>query len=224
MKTLIRIATAIDTARVQEALACNQDLWHADVSRQQNIQVQAQTQSIPLRQAVRPPGAQHLATEDIHPSQISPYAWRLPEALLLAQTLASDLGVELGRAMLIRLPSGGSVATHRDAGAYYAIRDRYHLVVAAEPDGNILGAGQEHATLRTGELWWLANKDPHWARNRSAADRIHLVFDVLPSPRWRPSDAPTDPTSTGGTQDPTPTRVDTNHLPPDPTFSTGAQP
>ena len=70
------------------------------------------------------------------------------------------------------------------------------MVVAAEPEGSILGAGQTHATLRTGELWWLANKESHWARNRSAADRIHLVFDVLPSPGWRLSDAPKDPTST----------------------------
>ena len=88
--------------------------------------------------------------------------------------------------MLIRLPAGRSVATHRDTGAYYAIRDRYHLVIASEPEGSILGAGDEHASLRTGELWWLANKEPHWATNRSAADRIHLVFDVLPSPASGP--------------------------------------
>ena len=34
--------------------------------------------------------------------------------------------------------------------------------------------------MKPGELWWLANKERHWARNLSAADRIHLIFDVLP--------------------------------------------
>ena len=34
--------------------------------------------------------------------------------------------------------------------------------------------------MKPGELWWLANKVKHWARNLSAADRIHLIFDVLP--------------------------------------------
>ena len=180
MTHLTRIESGIDTRPIRDALACNEDLWHLDTSRQQRLSVQAQTQTIGLRQADRTRAPAHLPTEEIHPSRLAPQAWRLPEAVLLAQALAADLGVELARAMLVRLPPGASVGTHRDHGTYYAIRDRYHLVIASEPGGSIVGAIDREVEMHPGELWRLPNKELHWARNLSHHDRIHLIFDVLP--------------------------------------------
>ena len=192
MSSLARIATGIDTSHIRDALACNEDLWHLDTRRQDSIDVQRATQTIPLREADRSRVPAHLATEDVHPSRLTAHAWRLPEAVLLAQALAAELGVELARSMLVRLPPGRSVGKHRDHGAYYAIRNRYHVVIASEPGGSILGAVDREVEMRPGELWALPNKKLHWARNLSPADRTHLIFDVLPSAGDRlPTDSQT---------------------------------
>lgn len=180
MRPLNQIARDIDTGPILEALRCDEDLWHLDTSRQRNIHVQRQTQSIALRRVRRTPENRHLRTEDIHASELAPHAWRIPEAVLLCHALAQPLGVELGRAMLVRLPAGGTVAAHRDAGAYYAIRDRYHLVVANKPNGSILRVTGDEEDLAPGSLWQIDNKRIHSARNQSEADRVHLIFDVLP--------------------------------------------
>ena len=180
MKHLKRIEIGIDTHPIRDALACNEDLWHLDTRRQRRIDAQAQTEVIPLRSADRARAPMHLRTEDVHSSILAPHAWRTPDAVLLVQALAADLGVELGRAMLVRLPPGGTVGTHRDDGEYYAIRDRYHLVVESEPNGSILGVDDEHVAMEPGELWRFDNKQPHWARNLGSTNRVHLIFDVLP--------------------------------------------
>ena len=150
MTHLTRIESGIDTRPIRDALACNEDLWHLDTSRQQRVSVQAQTQTIGLRQADRTRAPAHLPTEEIHPSR------------------------------LVRLPPGASVGTHRDHGAYYAIRDRYHLVIESEPGGSIVGAIDREVEMHPGDLWRLPNKELHWARNLSHHDRIHFIFDVMP--------------------------------------------
>ena len=116
----------------------------------------------------------------MHPSRLSDHAWRFPEAVLLCDALAEELQGELGRALIVRLRPGGEVLPHIDDGSYYAIRDRYHLPIASKPGGSILGTSREEVEMKPGELWWLPNKQRHWARNLSATDRIHLIFDVLP--------------------------------------------
>ena len=193
MKHLKRIEAGIDTGPIRDALACNEDLWHLDASRQRTIGVQNQTQTIYLRRAVRDLREPFPLTQNVHASELAPHAWRLPEAVLLCQALADDVGVELGRAMLVRLPPGASVGTHRDDGAYYAIRDRYHLVVDSEPKGSILGVDDERAEMEPGELWRFDNKQYHWARNLGSIDRIHLIFDVLPHVAARAPSIPSRP-------------------------------
>ena len=191
MQPLKQIARDVDTRPILKALHCDEDLWHLDTSRQRNIHVQRQTQSIALRRALRTPENRHLRTEDIHASELAPHAWRIPEAVLLCHALARPLGVELGRAMLVRLPAGGAVAAHQDAGAYYAIRDRFHLAVGNEPGGSILRVSDQEVDLPLGSLWQIDNKQPHSARNYSTAERIHLIFDVLPRRGDRPIEYPT---------------------------------
>ena len=70
---------------------------------------------------------------------------------------------------------------HVDAGEYYRIRDRYHLVLRSAL-GSPLTAGEETVTMREGELWAFDNKARHEARNPSPEPRVHLIFDVLPPP------------------------------------------
>ncbi len=41
-------------------------------------------------------------------------------------------------------------------------------------------SGDEAVRMRTGELWWLNNKQFHEAHNESDEWRIHYIFDLLP--------------------------------------------
>jgi len=42
-------------------------------------------------------------------------------------------------------------------------------------------AGGECVVMREGELWAFNNKAEHDARNPTDEQRVHLIFDVLPS-------------------------------------------
>ena len=82
--------------------------------------------------------------------------------------------------MLVALLPKRKVAPHVDLGAYYRIRDRFHLVLAS-PGGSPVTAGDETIVMRPGELWAFDNKKRHWASNPSDEPRVHLIFDVRPS-------------------------------------------
>lgn len=68
-----------------------------------------------------------------------------------------------------------------DAGVYYRVRDRFHLVLKSRA-GSPLTAGDETVVMREGELWTFDNKAVHEARNPTGEPRVHLIFDVLPGP------------------------------------------
>lgn len=199
MQYLTQVAAGVDTRPIREALACNEDFWYLARRRVLVDTRPSGTHTIFLRGPDRTGVPPTVFDEEIHPSRIAPHAWRLPEPLLLAQTLAEDLGGELCRALLVRLPPGGTVGTHRDYGAYFAIRNRYHLAIANEPNGSLLRVRDEEVDLPLGSVWQIANKEPHAARNRSNADRIHLIFDLLPpmAARRRETRAERHPTLTG---------------------------
>jgi hypothetical protein len=89
---------------------------------------------------------------------------------------------DLGRAMLVRLKPMGRVYPHVDKGAYYAVRDRYHLVIQSK-GGSPMASAEETVILQEGELWCFDNKSMHSAMNPSADWRVHLIFDLSPRER-----------------------------------------
>ena len=90
----------------------------------------------------------------------------------------------LARVTIVSLKPDSQVYRHYDAGTYYARRDRYHLVLQS-PAGSRMVSGDEECVWHKGELWWFDNKAMHEAFNPSdGAERIHVIFDVLPNPPW----------------------------------------
>ena len=177
----LRIATGIDVAPFLSELSAAPELWHADTSRQRNVRCQRDTLNIFLRVAKKPlpPGARN--ANDVHESRIARAAARFPHALAFCQRTASRQGGKLGRATLVALQPHGWVRPHVDAGAYYRVRDRLHLVLKSR-DGSPLTSGGETVVMREGELWAFDNKSPHAARNPTEQPRVHLIFDILPAP------------------------------------------
>jgi len=87
------------------------------------------------------------------------------------------------RAQIVVLEPRKEVYPHADWGLYYALRDRYHLVLASE--GSVMIAGTEEKIFKTGDVFFYPNKVRHGARNDSNGDRTHLIFDILPKSKWR---------------------------------------
>lgn len=177
----VRIATGIDVTPFLSELAADPEMWLANTSRQRKVGCQRDTQNIFLRVAKKPlpPGARN--ANDVHGSRVTRVASLFPTALAFCQRVANLQGGELGRATLVALQPQGWVRPHVDAGAYYRIRDRFHLVLRS-PEGSPLTARDETVVMREGELWAFDNKSEHDARNPADAPRVHLIFDVLPPP------------------------------------------
>ncbi len=176
-----RIATGIDVAPLLSELAVAPEAWLADTSRQRKVRCQRDTQNIFLRVAKKPlpPGARN--ANDVHESRTTRSAARFPRALAFCEGIAALQEGELGRATLVALQPRGWVRPHIDAGAYYRIRDRFHVVLRSR-EGSPLTSGGETVVMREGELWAFDNKAEHDARNPTDEPRIHLIFDVLPAP------------------------------------------
>lgn len=177
----IRMAENVDTSPLLAELDAAPEMWLADTSRQRRVRCQRNTRNIFLRAPRKPlpPGARN--ANDVHESRTAPAAGRFPRTLAYCESIAGALGGTLGRATLVALLPRSRVFPHVDAGAYYRIRDRLHLVLKS-PGGSPLTAEGETVVMRPGELWAFDNKARHWARNPADEPRVHLIFDILPAP------------------------------------------
>jgi len=177
MKFFRRIRAGVDVAPLLQEIAQNDEAWLADTSRQDNIQVQRDTNTIFLSRAVRRPD---LNVNENQESELTPAAKLFPTALAFMQEIAAEMNATLSRATIVRLKPKSQVYPHVDAGSYYFLRDRYHLVLRSKA-GSVLMSGDEQVRMQEGELWWFNNKQYHEAYNESDEWRIHYIFDLLPN-------------------------------------------
>jgi hypothetical protein len=127
----------------------------------------------------------------VHESRWTSLSAQFPATVAFIEEFAAQQRGTPGRARFALLPPGKTVLPHMDRGEYYRLRDRYHLVIRSE-HGSVLNAGDESVRMQEGELWWFDNKAIHDACNDSDADRIHLIFDLLPDD-VQPSGVSEDP-------------------------------
>jgi len=168
----------VDTSAVRQELIAHDDAWLVETGRQIRAPAQKDTNAIPLR-GLRRSAICRRRRRDVHESRYTGISTRFPETVQLIESLAIELGGELGRAKLAQVPPGKKVLPHVDRGEYYRLRNRHHLVIRSET-GSPLQAGGEEVRMQEGELWWFDNHVLHAAHNDSTANRVHLIFDVLP--------------------------------------------
>ena len=180
-KHFTRIADSVAVGPFLAELDAAPEMWLANTSRQRNVRCQRHTQSIFLRAPKKPlpPGAKN--ANDVHESRVARAARKFPRTLAFCERISNELDASLGRATLVALLPESQVFPHVDAGAYYRIRDRLHLVLKSA-DGSPLTAAGETVVMRPGELWAFNNKALHSAENPSREPRVHLIFDLLPAP------------------------------------------
>lgn len=178
MQHFRRIRVAIDPQPFLDEISAVDDVWDRATGRQQKIEVQREALSIPLR-GLRKSRIGGRKRRDVHESRWTSASRHFPVACRFLCEIAEDRDAMLGRARIVCLPAGRRVYPHIDRGDYYAVRDRYHLVLRSAA-GSWLKAGDEAVRMKEGELWWFDNKQLHEAFNDGDQDRIHMIFDLLP--------------------------------------------
>ncbi len=144
-----------------------------------HIKAQQDTVSIGIRKA-----SKHLVRRgdnySFHTQLVSPGndIHHFPLTLAFLKQFAKRKRGILSRAILVKLLPRKKVLAHYDHGEYYAIRDRYHIVLSSK--GSEMLTGGVTSTFVTGDLFYFNNHLTHEAYNNSDEDRIHIIFDVLP--------------------------------------------
>lgn len=175
------LKAGVDPKPFLDEIAGVEDAWSVSTGRQDKIKVQREALAIPLR-GLRKSAIGDRKRCDVHESRWTTGSSRFPMACGFLEDFASEQDSLLGRAKIVCLPAGKRVYPHVDRGAYYRVRNRYHLVLLSA-DGSWLKAGDEEVRMREGELWWFDNDKMHEANNDGDQDRIHMIFDMLPSHR-----------------------------------------
>jgi hypothetical protein len=177
MNNFKKIQSDIDVSPFLKELETYLQKYPWDTARSMLIDVQKETRNIHLRHHVTsqkfpeiPNSPLHALTTHTYPHFQNTYAF--------LERIARKQNGSLSRAMIVKLLPHSQVYKHYDAGTYYKVRDRYHLVL--QSDGSRMTSGNEECIWHKGELWWFNNKLVHEAFNESDKERIHIIFDVLP--------------------------------------------
>ena len=176
MKYFKLIRSGIDIGPLLEEVRSQEHAWLLNTSRQDKIRAQRDTNTIFISGPVPRPD---LNVNENQESRFTAVAELFPKAVAFMTGAARDMNCHLSRATIVRLKPQSRVSRHIDAGSYYLLRDRFHLVLYSSA-GSVLMSGGEQVRMREGELWWFDNKQYHEAHNESDEWRIHYIFDLLP--------------------------------------------
>ena len=179
MRYFRRLKRNVDVQTFLDEIASIPEAWNLNTGRQKKIDVQREAEAIPLRGLVKSKIGGR-ARWDVHESRFTTCSRQFVIARGFLESFAAEQDAELGRAKIVRLMPGRRVYPHIDRGQYYKVRDRYHLVLRSAA-GSYLKSGDEEVRMREGELWWFDNKAMHEAYNDGDAERIHMIFDLLPN-------------------------------------------
>lgn len=121
-----------------------------------------------------------LSMHDKHESvwYVSPLA--IPVADIVKQILnfdSSNCNDELGGILITRIPAGGKVLRHNDAGRWHAeyYKDKYLISLVADENQAFCYDNERHVT-QVGHVYKFNNLTDHWVENNSDKDRISLII------------------------------------------------
>ena len=111
-----------------------------------------------------------------------PVWFRAASALPAVKDLCFDLmarvrGEKLGVVLITKVPAGGCIKPHVDAGYNAEEFEKYCICLEADPRQAF---SFEEGDLRTetGDVFWFRNTVKHWVTNDSPHDRISLIISI----------------------------------------------
>lgn len=152
--------------------------WGVHTHRQEALDHHRHTQSIVVRNRKKHE-RDYLPANGVHESEETAFSRKYPKTNALVTSLAQELGLALGRVVLVKLPAHHQVYRHYDDEESLEGRDRYHLVLSCG-ECNVLESGNNRFNVKPGELWFFDNKVMHRAANPSGTPRVHIIFDGYP--------------------------------------------
>src|SRR5579862_4166118 len=175
---IVRCWGEVDVAPLAAAVAAQDEAaWNEHANRQKDYEVHRQTQSIvllfadiddwPDLKVVRQQGWDRLAgvAAPLMDSIIA--RWYPP-------------GGRFIRAMVAKLPPGARIDPHRDRHPSFACGHRIHVPITTNPGVRFSVDGRPHS-LQVGQAYEINNIKVHSVINRGSTDRIHFIFDYIPS-------------------------------------------
>ena len=181
MKYFKCLKSHIDPKPFLDEIAGIEGAWDTSTGRQDKIKVQREALAIPLR-GLRKSAIGDRKRRDVHESRWTTGSQPYALAREFLENFAQEQDSILGRGKIVCLPAGKRVYPHIDRGQYYRVRNRYHFVLRST-QGSWLKAADEEVRMKEGELWWFDNDQMHEAFNDGDEERIHMIFDMLPSHR-----------------------------------------
>jgi hypothetical protein len=113
-----------------------------------------------------------------HDSVWYPVIEKIPAVKKVVFDLMSKVdGERLGGVLITKLPSGGHIARHTDAGWHAQYYDKFFVPIQIK-EGAIFGFDDGDIHAKEGEAWWFDNSNPHWVTNNSDCDRIGMIVCI----------------------------------------------
>lgn len=86
-------------------------------------------------------------------------------------------GERLGGILITKLPPGGKIASHTDAGWHAQYYDKFYIPIL-NAKGAIFGFDDGVIDPDLGDAWWFDNSNSHWVDNNTDSDRIAMIVCV----------------------------------------------
>jgi quercetin dioxygenase-like cupin family protein len=177
MRNFLCLAEQVDVTPVLRELALQPDLWDQNTLRTAHPETAHGAVSDIWLWFNELSDDLSVITNDI---QTRPYpAWMaLPSLRRLVLDLIRRVdGVQLGRVIVTKLPSGAIIDPHVDRGAPAEFYARYQIALQSRP-GALFHCEDETVNFRSGEVWWVNNRVIHSVVNNSDDDRIVCIVDI----------------------------------------------
>jgi hypothetical protein len=130
--------------------------------------------AVPLR-AIGGMASQIYPDPAAHNFEATPALGRCP----YFQQVLSFFSCDVLSARLLRLQAGSKIREHSDLNLGFDDGEiRLHIPVQTSPEVEFYVDGKR-VVMGAGECWYVNTSLRHCVNNRSAADRVHLVFDCV---------------------------------------------
>lgn len=113
-----------------------------------------------------------------HDSVWYPVIEKIPAVKKVVFDLMSKVdGERLGGVLITKLPVGGHIERHTDAGWHAQYYDKFFVPIQIQ-EGAVFGFDDGDIHAKEGEAWWFDNSNPHWVTNNSKCDRIGMIVCI----------------------------------------------
>lgn len=97
--------------------------------------------------------------------------------------MANAQATALGGILITRVPAGGEIKAHTDAGGWHAEFYRYKVYVPLQTNDRCVNwCEDEEVVMGVGEAWRFNNLVQHGLRNEGPTDRISLIVCMRTEP------------------------------------------